>query len=83
MRSPELHHLLQCNPSPASRQATLIRKLAEEANLIGELIERLKCIEPLLREDCIEGTDAHLRCISSGRYCDAHNLIANYGVPRK
>jgi hypothetical protein len=50
MRSPELHPLLQGNPSPASRQSALIRRLADEANLIGELIERLKVIEPQLRE---------------------------------
>ena len=82
MRAPELHPLLQGNPSPATRQSALIRRLAQEANLIGELIERLKRIEPHLRGDCEEGTDAHLRHISSGRYREAYSLILNYGVPK-
>jgi hypothetical protein len=84
MRSPELHPLLQGGtPSPATRQSALIRRLADEANFIGELIERLKVIEPQLREDCIEGTDAHLRHISNGRYREAYGLILNYGVPKR
>lgn len=83
MSASEIHPLLQGTPSPASRQSALIRHLADQANFIGELIERLKVIEPQLRGDCEEGTDAHLRHIANGRYREAYSLILNHGVPKR
>jgi hypothetical protein len=83
MRAPDLHPSLQGKLSPAFRQYALIRDLAQRANFIGELIERLKVIEPLLRDECPDGSDAHLRLISQGRYHEASNLITNYGVAKK
>jgi hypothetical protein len=83
MRGPELHEILQGTPSQASRQSALIRHLALEANLIVELIERLKLIEPNLRSDCEGGSAAHLRAIERGDYSEAHKLITNYGIPRQ
>ena len=83
MRSPELHPLLQGTPSLASRHSSTIRHLAELANVIVELIERLKGIEPELRADCPDGPDAHLRHVDYGRYREASDLITNYGVPRR
>jgi hypothetical protein len=78
----ELHPLLQGAQSPASRQASTIRRLAELTNNLVDLIDRLKSIEPQLRADCAEGRDAHLRAIDRGNYHEARVLILNYSVPR-
>ena len=70
----ELHPLLQGTPGPSSMQARAVNDLATTANLLVQLIDRLKSIEPELRGDCEEGSTAHLRYISAGRYRDGCQL---------
>jgi hypothetical protein len=82
-RSPEINPQLLGAPSPATRKARLMRKLAEDANFLSQVIDLLRQVNRLRPSERYEehrGEHDHLRLIETGRINEAWNLMANYGV---
>ncbi len=84
MRAPELHAALQGTPSLTTQRHRALHKLAEEVNLLVELMDRLKVCTGLRPCDRYSPDpyqpDDHLRAIERGDYKRAHHLLAVYGV---
>jgi hypothetical protein len=71
------------SPSPARRKAHLLRKLAEDANFLVQVIDRLRQLDRLRPSDRFEehrGEHDHLRLLEAGRIREAWNLMVNFGV---
>jgi hypothetical protein len=69
-------------PSLATQKSYAIAKLATEANLIVQLIDRLKACTSLREPDkwgLQYSADEHLRLIERGDYRAAYNLITSRG----
>lgn len=83
-RAPELHLLLQCTPSIATRTHRAIHALAEQANLAVQLIELLKTCTGLRPCDPYSPDpyqpDDHLRAIERGDLGRANRLLRVYGI---
>lgn len=75
---------LQGTPSLATRKYRAIEKLAAEANLILQLMDRLKACTSLRQCDSWSPDhyqlDDHIRAIERGDYQRAYKLITSYGV---
>jgi hypothetical protein len=82
-RSPEINPQLLGTPSPATRKARLIRKLAEDANFLSQVIDRLRQVDRLRPSERYEehrGEHDHLRLIETGQCKEAWSLMVNHGV---
>jgi hypothetical protein len=81
-RAPELNPMLQGTPSYETYKRRVLYKLAEEANVLVELIEQLKTctgIRPPDRYGDHYAADEHLRLAEAGRYREAFALITTKG----
>jgi hypothetical protein len=87
MRSNELSPLLDGVPSLEARRQRAIHKVAEEVNLLVQLIDRLKeCTNGLREPDRFSPDqyqpDDHLRAVENGQWRRACQLITAYSKPR-
>jgi hypothetical protein len=83
MTAPELDPALQGAPSLATQKNRALHKLAEEVNLMVQLIDRLKACTGLRPRDKYSPDpylpDDHLRAIERGDYRRAYQLITAHG----
>jgi hypothetical protein len=81
-RAPDLNPILQASPSYGTDKARVIDGLVKTANVLGELIERLKTCTSIRPPDKYAehyGERAHLRLAEDGRYLEALQMIQTKG----
>ena len=81
-RAPPIPSILNGAPSYQTDKARVIHELVKTANVLGELIERLKTCTSIRPPDKYSehyGEREHLRLAEEGRYREALSLIALKG----